>query len=192
MHTHCTCTACARHVHACTPARWVGRLARRRSFVHGIHATRHTRHAAYTPRGIHAAGPVLRVAAAVRPARAAQRVPPGYPCHRGAALGRLKQSWAGEQWFESAHVESILYCPLSLLSMIYHTRPRQFGWLLTRACTLKSGLKYYYYLELGACTFADRCLPCTMYHVRRPLLDLHLTMPTAPCLVRAARWSSAA
>eukprot|EP00964_Phaeocystis_antarctica_P019713 scaffold10880_cov64-Phaeocystis_antarctica.AAC.5 len=31
--------------------------------------------------------------------------------------------------------------------------------------------------ELGACTFADRCLPCTMYHVRRPLLDLYLTMP---------------
>ena len=25
-------------------------------------------------------------------------------------------------------------------------------------------------------TFADRCLPCTMYHVRRPLLDLYLTL----------------
>ena len=33
--------------------------------------------------------------------------------------------------------------------------------------------------ELGACTFADRCLPCTMYHVRRPLLDLY-----QPCPVR--------
>ena len=42
-----------------------------------------------------------------------------------------------------------------------------------RSCRLAGASRYACWTaELGACTFADRCLPCTMYHLRPRLRAL--------------------